>query len=152
MATAIEIVRTEDCIQMTVRTKPKTKRPIKKMHVVRPTTGKLPIFVRDAIPIRILKTMNVLGSGNVANFVSGGINGELARQIEFLGFYLGGPMIYFYIRSLFPDDLPIWWGRFYMAICSILSLVVILTPMRIFSETLILPQVLARIQLLDVRP
>ena len=62
---------------------------------------------------------------------------EWGVRLEYITFYLGGPLFVMYLRSLFPDEFHRFVQRVYMAVGIALSLFVIITPLYLFGRTLL---------------
>lgn len=61
-------------------------------------------------------------------------------KVEYLTFYLGIPLIVMFMYSLYPEEIYKWVARFVIGLGGILSLLVLFTPVSIYSSTVPLYQ------------
>ncbi len=66
-----------------------------------------------------------------------GFSWEIEARLEYLTLYLGPPIFLMFIRSLYPFELSGFMLRVFQALAAVFCLVIIITPARIFSHTLL---------------
>lgn len=62
---------------------------------------------------------------------------EVALKMEYWTFYLGFPLFMMYVRHLYPDEMSKWFPRLSVWTGIAFSLVVLFTPGRIYTHTLL---------------
>jgi signal transduction histidine kinase len=62
-----------------------------------------------------------------------GFSWEAAHKIQTLSYYLGAPLIILFLKTVFPSDTFKKMNYFIYAVASMFGLLVLLTPVRIFS-------------------
>ncbi len=62
-----------------------------------------------------------------------GIDWEILIKIQYLSYYIGVPLSFYYIKNLFPEEMPVYAPALYAIIELILSLIVIFTPSSFYS-------------------
>ncbi|MGB0839990.1 MAG: adenylate/guanylate cyclase domain-containing protein [Chitinophagales bacterium] len=70
---------------------------------------------------------------------------SILYRIEYLTFYLALPLFVLFIAALFPKEFPKWYIRVVTAICLLFSMVVLVTPVYWFTQSLIPFQIFALI-------
>ncbi|OEF97085.1 sensor histidine kinase [Desulfuribacillus alkaliarsenatis] len=70
-------------------------------------------------------------------------NWELALTIEYLTFYLGTPIFILYLRSILPQEISLKVIQLSIVISIFFSALVVLTPVRIYSQFNIYYQIIA---------
>ncbi|SET17923.1 His Kinase A (phospho-acceptor) domain-containing protein [Natronincola peptidivorans] len=61
-------------------------------------------------------------------------NWEIAHKMQTLAYYLGLPLLYLFLDATFPNDIPKKSNSFIQIVASGFALLVLLTPVRVFSQ------------------